>query len=125
MQSLTAPSLAASVADARSQLDALVHDGFVAETGWQRLADLPRYLAALTRRLEVLPRDPERDRSRVAVLAELAGELASARRRRPYAPGLTEVRWMLEELRVSWFAQQLGTAYPVSDTRVLRAIDAL
>jgi ATP-dependent helicase HrpA len=46
-----------------------------------------------------------------------------ARDRRPGDPALAEVRWMLEELRVSYFAQALGTPYPVSEKRILRAID--
>ncbi len=129
LRELRAPALAASVADARGQLDALIHRGFVTETGADRLADLVRYLTGLQRRLERLPRDPASDRLNTATVGrtweayrELLATVPAGRE-----PGeeIRRIRWMLEELRVSLFAQNLRTPYPVSEERVYRAIDTL
>ncbi|HEY9474211.1 MAG TPA: ATP-dependent RNA helicase HrpA, partial [Mycobacteriales bacterium] len=119
--------MAPSLADVRAQLAGLVHPGFVTATGWARLGDLSRYLTAARRRLEKLPEDPYRDQDRASGVERVqeAHQEALDRipRGRPVPDGLREVRWMIEELRVSYFAQTLGTAYPVSEKRVLRAID--
>ncbi|HET7756104.1 MAG TPA: bifunctional tetrahydrofolate synthase/dihydrofolate synthase, partial [Steroidobacteraceae bacterium] len=69
-----APALAASVADVRAHLDTLLYPGFVTDTGWAHLADLPRYLRALERRLEKLPGNPGRDREQTARVAQLERE---------------------------------------------------
>jgi ATP-dependent helicase HrpA len=120
---------AAVLADVREQLDGLVYPGFVTATGWERLADLPRYLAAIARRLEKLPDNPARDRDwmrRVQAVQgyyrELLDQLSPGE---PAGEDLLRIRWMIEELRVSYFAQTLGTAYPISDKRVIRAMDEL
>jgi ATP-dependent helicase HrpA len=120
-------SAVAALADVRAQLAELVYPGFVTATGYARLADLPRYLAAVERRLDRLGQNPQRDRQlqdRVAqVRAEydqmLAGLPAAGRDDEP----VRHVRWMIEELRVNLFAQALGTAYPVSEQRIYRAMD--
>jgi ATP-dependent helicase HrpA len=124
-----APGVDAALADVRAQLAALVYPGFVTATGAGRLADLTRYLRAASRRLETLPRSPERDRDwmeRVhevqAAYDELLSTLPSGR---PLPEAVREIRWMIEELRVSFFAQSLGTKYPVSEKRIYRAIDDL
>jgi ATP-dependent helicase HrpA len=129
LRELTDPALAPSVADVAAQLSELVYPGFVAATGRRRLPDLPRYLRAALRRLERLPRDPEGDRERMAsvqrlqrALRELADRPAAER---PPPEALERLRWALEELRVSYFAQQLGTAYPVSEQRIRRAMARL
>jgi len=115
--------------DVRAQLSGLVHPGFVTATGWRRLPDLPRYLAAIERRLEKLPADPHRDRERMAGVQQVQQAYQQALERQP--PGcpageaLTAVRWMIEELRVSYFAQTLRTPYPVSEQRIARALAAL
>ncbi|HEY3503816.1 MAG TPA: ATP-dependent RNA helicase HrpA [Actinocatenispora sp.] len=111
--------------DIRAQLAALVHAGFVTETGWQRLADLPRYLTAIDRRLDRLPANPGRDREQMQRVQELTREYADAAAGHPRSERLVAIRWMLEELRVSYFAQGLGTPYPISDRRVERALDEL
>ncbi|GAA5111300.1 ATP-dependent RNA helicase HrpA [Haloechinothrix salitolerans] len=124
------PGFGDALADVSAQLDDLVYDGFVTATGFARLPDLVRYLNAIERRLEKLPRDLERDTQRMrtvlaltdeyrALLADVPAEDDVVRER------LTEIRWMLEELRVSLFAQTLGTAYPVSEKRVRRALDSV
>jgi ATP-dependent helicase HrpA len=126
---LGSPGLADAVADVRAQVDALVYPGFVRATGAARLTDVTRYLRAASRRLETLPQQPGRDRDwmlRVRDVAEAYRELlASAPAGRPLPEAATEIRWMIEELRVSFFAQNVGTRYSVSEKRIHRAIDDL
>ena len=116
--------LLAALSDLRAQLGRLVYAGFVSGIGARRLPDVLRYLQGMLRRLETLPRNPERDRQRMEVVQRLEQE-CDALRGAVSPAALTEVRWMLEELRVSLFAQGLGTPYPVSEKRILRAIDDL
>jgi ATP-dependent helicase HrpA len=111
-----------SVADIRAQLDRLVYRGFLQSVPYVHLKDYPRYLRAMGERTERLLHAAARDRERMVELAPLESRwkerqsaAASAGRR---DPRLDEIRWMLEELRVSLFAQQLGTAYPVSVKRI-------
>jgi ATP-dependent helicase HrpA len=124
-----APAVAPAFADLRSQLSALVYPGFIAETGARRLADLARYLRAISRRLEKLPESPARDAGRMAAVHRVTdayqqamAELAPARR---CSSDVREIRWMIEELRVSLFAQTLGTPGPVSEQRIERTLDRL
>ena len=118
-----------AVDDMRAQLAGLIYPGFVAATGFRRLPHLTRYLRGIERRLDKLPENPARDAANMAVAqrAEQAyqqavADLPAARRDQP---GVTEVRWMLEELRVSLFAQTLGTQAPVSENRILAALSRL
>ncbi|HEY1324994.1 MAG TPA: DUF3418 domain-containing protein, partial [Streptosporangiaceae bacterium] len=118
-----------AVADMRAQLAGLIYPGFVAATGYRRLPHLTRYLRGIERRLDKLPANPARDAANMAIAqrAEQAwrqavAELPAARRDQP---DVTEVRWMLEELRVSLFAQTLGTRAPVSENRILAALGRL
>jgi len=119
----------ADYADARTQLAGLVYPGFVSATGWRHLGQLPRYLRALARRLERLPTNPGRDRDQSRPIAEVSREyrelLAQARPGTPEREALDEIRWMIEELRVGVYAQGLGTAYPISEKRIRRALDDL
>ncbi|MGP3971990.1 ATP-dependent RNA helicase HrpA [Streptomyces sp. 6N223] len=128
LATLTSPVLRESVADVRQQLGGLVHDGFVTGHGAARLPDLLRYLTAADRRLQQLPHHAERDAARLAKVRQLreayAGLLASLPPGQPVPEAVGGIRWMIEELRVSYFAHALGTAYPVSDKRVQKAIDA-
>ena len=120
------PALRPAVADVRAQLAGLVHRRFVAETGASRLPDVLRYLRAIARRLDKLPENPGRDRERMERVQQLASAYrAAASSPGPQASDVDAVRWMIEELRVSLWAQQLGTAHPVSEQRVRRAIDRL
>ena len=117
---------AESLADIRAQLKGLVYPGFVTATGADRLRHVVRYLRGIERRLEKLPTEPTRDLQRTADVAWITGEYRSALAALPpgtSSPALNEVRWMIEELRVSFFAQTLGTAHPVSLKRVTRALD--
>ena len=111
--------------DVAGQLGGLVYPGFLAATGAARLPDVTRYLRAAVRRLERLPDAPAADRDRMRVLHELEAEL---RRRRDGgggapAPELREVGWMLQELRVSNFAQGMGVRGQISAKRVRRALE--
>ncbi|QBI19774.1 ATP-dependent RNA helicase HrpA [Egibacter rhizosphaerae] len=110
--------------DARAQLDRLVHPGFVTATGARRLSDLARYAHAVALRLEKARQDPARDRERQSRIAEVQQAYVDLLRRLGPDAGheVTEIRWMIEELRVSLFAQQLGTRQRVSEQRILRAI---
>jgi len=119
------PVLVPALSDLRGQLSRLVYRGFVTDTGWPRLPDVVRYLQAMLRRLEKLPQDPGRDRDRMLTVQEVQREYAELTARTSDSPALREIRWMIEERRVGLFAQGLGTAYPISDVRIYRAIDAL
>ncbi len=115
-----------AVADMRAQYEALLFPGFVTATGAERLPHVVRYLRGIGRRLDKL--DLERDADRMAQVAQLSREyaqlLAALSPARRADPDVTAIRWMLEELRISLFAQTLGTAHPVSEKRILAAMDA-
>lgn len=118
--------IAFAMSDIQSQLDKLVFKGFVEACGWNRLADVARYLKAIETRIDKLPVDPTRDRSHMQSINKvqdaLAAQLAKVPRSVPTPPALIEARWMIEEYRVSCFAQVLGTAYPISEKRILNHI---
>ncbi|MEU0792117.1 ATP-dependent RNA helicase HrpA [Amycolatopsis sp. NPDC005961] len=117
---------AESLADIRAQLSGLVYPGFVTATGASRLRNVVRYLQGILRRLEKLASEPTRDLQRTADIAWITAEYRDALASLPpgtSSPALDEVRWMIEELRVSFFAQTLGTAHPVSLKRITKAID--
>jgi len=119
----------AAVADLRRQMGGLLHRGFVAATGRRRLPDVVRYLRGMQLRLEKLPANAVRDALAMDTVAAVTAEYEQLRRAVPPtgAPDdpVTRVRWLVEELRVSLFAQQLGTPRPVSEQRVYKAIDAV
>jgi ATP-dependent helicase HrpA len=119
------PALAESVADMRRQLAGLVFPGFATAVGRARLPDLLRYLQALQRRIDKLPEDPARDRRAMAEVAQVQAELDDLRTQLRPSPALDEIRWMVEELRISLFAQPMRTRYPVSVKRIWKAMDAL
>ncbi|HEX2308735.1 MAG TPA: ATP-dependent RNA helicase HrpA [Jatrophihabitantaceae bacterium] len=112
--------------DMDAQLGRLVHPGFVIETTAGRLPDLARYLRAITIRAgHPGARDAELTARAQLLEHEYADVVQSLPPDRRADPDIHEVRWLLEELRVSFFAQRLGTRVPVSEKRVQRAIDAL
>ncbi|MEU6545764.1 ATP-dependent RNA helicase HrpA [Streptomyces sp. NPDC046859] len=129
LKGVRSPALLPNLADARAQLDALVKPGFVTEAGLRRLPDLMRYLIAVDRRLQQMPTNVQRDTTRMEKVHEMRDEYAwlleQMPQGRPVPQAVLDVRWMLEELRVSYFAHALGTAYPISDKRIVKAIDAL
>ncbi len=128
LKAVRSPALLANLADVRQQLDALVKPGFVTEAGIRRLPDLMRYLVAADRRLQQMPTNVQRDTTRMEKVREMRDEYAwlleQMPQGRPVPQQVRDIRWMLEELRVSYFAHALGTAYPVSDKRIVKAIDA-
>ncbi len=115
-----------SMTDMRGQLERLVHRGFVAEAGASHLASYPRYLRGISTRLERLG-DLRRDlelMGRVQPLQEAWQHRVEALPEdRPPDARLRRVRWLLEELRVSLWAQQLGTAEPVSEVRIRKLLE--
>ncbi len=128
-----APSREA-VEDVRRQLARLAGPGFVRRAGIDRLEDLERYLMAADQRLAKLSSDPGRDQRLAQQVRQAEGWLARAGQGAPAgtagaAPGaqaaLEELGWMVEELRVSLFAQSLGTRVPVSVERLQRAAERL
>ncbi|WP_328880688.1 ATP-dependent RNA helicase HrpA [Streptomyces sp. NBC_00299] len=129
LKAVRSPVLLANLTDVRKQVDALVKPGFVTQAGLRRLPDLMRYLIAVDRRLQQMPTNVQRDTTRMEKVHEMQDEYAwlleQMPQGRPVPSRVLDVRWMLEELRVSYFAHALGTAYPISDKRIVKAIDAL
>ncbi|MGN7246818.1 ATP-dependent RNA helicase HrpA [Janibacter anophelis] len=126
---MSAPALATTVADVRAQLDGLVRPGFVADTGMDRLPDLRRYLRGISLRLDKAAENPRRDATHQeaidgveAAYADLLDALPPLRRR---SPDVVDIGWLIEELRISLFAQTVGTARSVSAKRVRAAIAAI
>ncbi|MFD5873832.1 ATP-dependent RNA helicase HrpA [Streptomyces sp. NPDC060322] len=117
-----------NVTDVRDHLARLVPPGFVTATGLRRLPDLMRYLVAEDRRLQQMPTNVQRDTTRMEKVHEMQDEYAwlleQLPQGRPVPQEVLDIRWMIEELRVSYFAHALGTAQPVSDKRIVKAIDA-
>ncbi|WP_087026454.1 ATP-dependent RNA helicase HrpA [Thaumasiovibrio subtropicus] len=121
-------SMAFALSDIKAQIEGLIFKGFATECGWQRLPDILRYMKAIERRMEKLPIDPNRDRVHMIKVESVNKEykelLNKIPKGQPVPDAVKEIRWMLEELRVSYFAQQLGTPYPISDKRIKNAIEA-
>ena len=113
-----------AVNDIRAQLARLLAPGWIARTPWERLQHLPRYLKAAALRLEKLRADPSRDQRLAAELGALeqpySRELAARSRNGELKPELVQFGWLLEELRVSLFAQELRTPVPVSVKRLAK-----
>ncbi|MGA5340494.1 ATP-dependent RNA helicase HrpA [Streptomyces griseoincarnatus] len=129
LKGVRSPALLPNLQDVRTQLDGLVKPGFVTEAGLRRMPDLMRYLVAADRRLQQMPTNVQRDTTRMAKVHEMRDEYAwlleQMPQGRPVPQQVRDIRWMIEELRVSYFAHALGTAYPVSDKRIVKAIDAV
>lgn len=118
-----------SHADIKTQLETLVFKGFVTQSGYQRLDDITRYLNAMLRRLEKLPIDPNQDRLKMIEVEKansaLQDAMAKQRKDQPMPQALVDTRWMIEELKVSLYAQNLKTPYPISVKRVLNHIKTI
>ena len=119
----------AALADIDGQLARLLGPGWVLSAGTRRLRDIARYLRAVTVRLERLPRELAKDAGLTARARAVEEDYRAALDRLPpeerEGPEARSVGWLLEEFRVSLFAQALGTAQPVSERRILRALDDL
>lgn len=120
-------TMAFALSDIKAQLEGLIFKGFATECGWKRLPDILRYMRAIERRLEKLPIDPNKDRVHILKVESMVNEykelLNKIPKGQPIPENVKEIRWMIEELRVSYFAQQLGTPYPISDKRIRNAIN--
>ncbi|SDJ23311.1 ATP-dependent helicase HrpA [Lentzea albidocapillata subsp. violacea] len=117
-----------SANDIRAHLNSLVYKGFVTHTGYDRLPDLVRYLKGIARRIEKLPENPRRDLDWTGQVHQVHAEYRELRAQTPAdepSPELDEIRWMIEELRLSYFAQTIKTRYTVSDKRIYKALDAV
>ena len=128
IDTVTAQALMRSVTDMRAQLDELTGPGFVARTGLERLADLRRYITAIELRLEKARANPARDLVWMTRIHEVANEWEITLEARPVLARTelsVRIRWMIEELRVSFFAQSLGAVRGVSEERIRRAIAEL
>ncbi|HGS4861327.1 TPA: ATP-dependent RNA helicase HrpA [Vibrio cholerae] len=121
-------TMAFALSDVKAQIEGLIFSGFATECGWKRLPDILRYMRAIERRMEKLPVDPNKDRLHMLKIESVANKYKELLNKIPKGMAIPdnvrEIRWMLEELRVSYFAQQLGTPYPVSDKRIINAIEA-
>ncbi|XKM14539.1 ATP-dependent RNA helicase HrpA [Orbaceae bacterium ac157xtp] len=120
---------ALSLNDIKTQLSKLIYKGFVTKTGYERLNDLYRYLTAIEKRLDKLFIDPNKDRLQMLKVESVTSKynelLNNIERYKDSLPQIEEIRWMIEELRVNLFAQQIGTPYPISEKRIFQAIEDL
>lgn len=123
-----AMTLLAALGDVKAQLSGLIYPGFVSRTGLDRLRHLPRYLQGALERVRTLADNPGRDRQRLTEFERAAALYAEAGGALPLAADapapIAHARWLLEEYRVSVFAQALGTAEPVSLPRIAKALSA-
>ena len=119
-------TMAFALSDMKSQISGLIYQGFVQKSGYARLPDLLRYLQAIDKRMDKLAQDVNRDRAAMLRVEQVQQAyqqlLAKLPKSKPISDEVAEIRYMIEELRVSLFAQQLGTKYQVSDKRVLGVI---
>jgi len=126
LRGATSMTVLPALTDAREQLAGLVFPGFISRTGVAQLRHLPRYLKGITSRMEKLPTDIARDRVWMVEVQKSTARYSAAGGKIPLAPdapeNIVKVRWMLEELRVSLFAQHLGTAESVSPQRIQKAL---
>ena len=122
-------TMAFAFSDIKAQLSGLIYPGFVQKSGYDRLPDLQRYLQAVDKRIDKLAQDINRDRAamlRVEQVQQAYQQLLSKLpKSKPISDEVAEIRYMIEELRVSLFAQQLGTKYQVSDKRILNLIGSI
>ena len=118
-----------AIDDMRAQLDFLLPRNAITVHGMSHLRHLPRYIQAMRIRLEDMNLDPDRDADRQAEVDNAKAYLSNRLRNLPAGREKTrevkDVRWMIEELRVSLFAQRLGTAHAVSLRRIQKAVDKL
>lgn len=124
---MTAPAFGAAVADVGQQLRWLIHPGFVTASGDHRMADVERYVRAIAVRLDALAKNVDRDRRHMIVVQTLQDEADVRFLKTPLTQRseVLAIRWLIEELRVSLFAQSIGTPKPVSETRIRRELDGL
>ena len=129
LSALRSPVLGPAVADIRAQLDGLIAPGFLTAAGTARLPALARYVRAIGRRLDKLADNAGRDAQQMAVVHRVQDAYTSALAALPAetrsGDAAREIRWQIEELRVSLFAQTVGTPSPVSERRIMASIEQL
>lgn len=112
--------------DIKQQSETLVFKGFVSASGLDKLDDINRYLKGIVRRLEKLPIDPNQDRLKLIEVNKAVdlykSILSKQRKDKPIAQEILSIKWMIEELRISLFAQNLGTAQPISLKRIINQL---
>lgn len=122
-------SLAFALSDIKQQLNKLVYKGFVAQSGYKRLNDIYRYLSAIEKRIEKLFQNMARDRQSMSIIEDVQNQydnwVNSLQKNQRLDTKVTDIRWMIEELRVNLFAQQIGTPYQVSAKRIKQKIEAV
>ncbi|OTQ60905.1 ATP-dependent RNA helicase HrpA [Gilliamella apis] len=122
-------SLAFALSDIKQQVSELVYKGFVAQTGYDKLPDIYRYLSAIEKRLEKLGSNMAKDRQTMNIIEEVKNEyqtwLNSLPENQKTLSKVINIKWMIEELRVNLFAQQLGTPYPISTKRIRQQIETV
>ncbi|MDT0605309.1 ATP-dependent RNA helicase HrpA [Thalassotalea sp. W431] len=108
--------------DVKQHLTKLVYKGFITESGYQRMEDIERYLKAIQHRLEKLPIDPNQDRLKMLEVQKIESEYQQTKAKVKHdlvmLAEVEQVYWMIEELKVSLFAQNLKTPYPISVKRI-------
>jgi ATP-dependent helicase HrpA len=129
LDSLRSPALQPAADDIRAQLDRLIAPGFLTAAGTARLPALARYVTAIGRRLDKLADNAGRDAQQMTVVHRVQDAYARALAALPpearTGNAAVQIRWQIEELRVSLFAQTMGTPAPVSERRIMTAIDQL
>jgi ATP-dependent helicase HrpA len=129
LDQLTNPAMTEAVADMRAQLAGLIYRGFISDIGARRLPDLVRYLGGIAQRIDKAPKEANRDLDRMDIVHRVSDDYSRVLDElgpdAGYRDDVKAIRWMIEELRVSLFAQALGAAIPVSERRILAALDRL
>ena len=111
-----------SLQDIQQQLEELIYHGFLSDIEWQNLSQYPRYLKAIQLRLDKLKQNPSRDQEQMRLMQSIYQDWQhrqqQLKKKGQRDPRIEEIHWWLEELRVSFFAQSLKTAFPVSIKRL-------
>lgn len=122
-------TIAFALSDIKAQIERLIYKGFVTASGFSRLNHIARYLRAIDKRIEKLTLDPNKDRGSMLKIEQVNSAYQQLLSKVPdneqRNPAILELRWMIEELRVNLFAQQIGTPYPISDKRIMQQITQL
>ena len=118
-------SLLETLNDIKDQINSLVYPGFLNELNMEELRQYPRYLKAILKRFEKLSGNAHKDRGLRLEIQDLWDNYKKVYKKHGASKELTEFRWMLEEFRVSLFAQDLGTAYPVSQKRLTKRFNEI
>lgn len=117
--------VADAVADVEAQLGQFIYPGFLAGVGADRLADIHRYVRAADYRIRRVAENADRDYTDMLLVRSLEDELDALIDALPWSQQMLEVTWMLQEFRVSLFAQPIGAKGPVSEKRLRRALTQL